>query len=186
MMSVKVGRRLTEDEIVAHKEGRDDSLDNLVLYTKEEYSQKRKSVRNVQCVECDKPFVKKSSSVKTCSRKCAIDYRQKQKTLSLGRRILICKECAAEFSSTCNHAKFCSSKCRNANMDKIRKANRPVKIKVEKPKVIKPPKVKVPKVKQYHQIECVVCERQFQSTNASREICYDKKCAAVIAAEEAW
>jgi hypothetical protein len=177
---------LSSDEVVAHKEGNEDSIDNLVLYTRDEYNEKRKINRNTNCVECNTPFVKKNKSVKTCSKKCSIDYRQKQRILALANRILICKQCESEFTSMCNHAKFCSSKCRNANMDNIRKANRPVKIKVEKPKVIKPPKVKVPKVKQYHQIECVVCERQFQSTNASREICYDKKCTAVIAAEKAW
>lgn len=179
-MSVHVGRILSSDEIVVRKEGKSDDIENLVLYTKEQYRIKRLTDRSSTCVECNTPFEKKRGSVSTCSKPCAIAYRQRKKQETLSKRILVCKECSTEFTSMCNHAQFCSSKCRNSNMIKIRRASRPVRIKIEKPKVVKPPKIKVPKQKQYHNLECVICENEFVTSNKSREICYSKQCRDIL------
>ena len=183
VMAVHIGRPLRSDELVFHKEGKDDSIDNLVLFTKEEYKKHCDDKRRKPCVICETPFVPRKNDVNTCSRKCTRQYqiqRQQEARLTI---IHICSECGGEFTSTSNKPQTCSSQCLNKRKVRLRNEKKP-------PKIPKPPKVKVPKeVKLKSNVpskrktyfnECVVCEQMFYTSLKNKEVCYSQECKDII------
>lgn len=170
IMSVKVNRILTSDEVVIHKEGHSDSIDNLLLLTREEYRLKRISDRDRPCEECGVVFKRKRGNVKTCSQKCAIALREKNNKALFASITRTCLNCSTEFSPRSHSDKYCDTKCKV----QYREKNRPTKKtpRVRKPKPPKPQK---------HVINCVICEKDFKTLDPEAEVCTRKKCQKVLA-----
>lgn len=69
-MSVSLGRVLERGEVVAHREGKDDSLSNLVLTTHSGLARIKRERSAKECVICEEVFIPARPKNVTCSRTC--------------------------------------------------------------------------------------------------------------------
>jgi hypothetical protein len=174
LMSVHLNRVISPEEVVRHKEGKEDTLDNLVLLKKTELKEFLAEKRKTSCVICNTQFIPRRTNVKTCSRACTKSHQLTQMAKARLEIVHTCVECQTEFSSSSNKPLVCSSTCANKRKTRIRNERKP-------PKEVKPPKPQLPKKKYVYTNECVICESKFVTSRKIREVCYQKECKDIIA-----
>ncbi len=108
LMSVKLGRFLTKDEIVKHRSGYDDNIDNLYVTTRAQIKQDRIKFLTRECPTCKKTFVAQRPGTKTCSPKCRAQMILQTPYV---RECVICEE---TFETKSNRQDVCNSdSCRS-------------------------------------------------------------------------
>lgn len=115
VMEKKIGRYLTKDEIVHHKNGvkTDNKIENLCLMTRSQHTRLHCFVpKEYVCKYCHKKFIaSKSSKRKFCSAQCHRKVLHKKIRLKPKK----CEYCKKMFQPKESIYRFCSKKCSARN-----------------------------------------------------------------------